>query len=75
MNLFNIAVAYNSKGSGFFPGGKHLAFDVDPSPLTITGVKNEWNFVSTPCSIPSWSWAGTVNLFTFTENCLRDYGC
>ena len=44
----------------FFLLVKQLAFDVDPSPPTSTGVKNEWNFISTPCSMPSWSGQGQL---------------
>jgi hypothetical protein len=64
MNLSNIELAYNSKDTGFFPGGKQLAHDVDPSPPTSPWVKNEWNYVSTPCSVTSWSGQGQLTFLS-----------
>jgi hypothetical protein len=61
MYLLNIELAYNSKVLGFFfLAVKQLVLDVDPSPPTSTGVKKEWNIISTPSCVPPWSGQGQL---------------
>jgi hypothetical protein len=67
MNLLNIELAYKSKGTGFYPGGKALAHVVELSPPASTGVKNEQNFISTPCSVPSWRGQGQLTFSTLLQ--------
>jgi len=38
----------------FFLAVKQLAPDIDHSPPSSLEAKNEWNFTSTPCYMPSW---------------------
>ena len=54
---------------------KQLTHDVDPSSPTSTAVKNEWNFTSTPCSMPSWSGQGQLIFSPLLLMILRDYVC
>jgi hypothetical protein len=63
---FNELIEYRTSKRlmGFILVVKQLAHVVEPIPPTSTGVKNEWNFISTPCSEPSWSGQGQLTFST-----------